>query len=172
LAHDAEELRCPWGSHWKQHFVAAEKETIMKRLPAMVLAASAALATPAFAAVVTYYAPPERVTTYQWDPVLGTYVQRTTVYYEEPAIVAYAEPPIIVTAPRLTEDQAITGEVIDRIASDPGISGRVGVDTYRNTVTLSGRVGTPWQADKAARHAQNTPGVREVNNELRARIGG
>ena len=80
--------------------------------------------------------------------------------------------PIIVTAPYMTEDQAITTEVMDRIASDPGISGRVGVDTFNNTVTLSGRVATPWQADKAQRHAQNTPGVREVNNELRARIGG
>ena len=89
----------------------------------------------------------------------------------EPVTVAYVEPPIVVTAPR-SEDEAITLDVMDRIASDSGISGRVGVDTYRNVVTLSGRVGTPWQAEKAQTHAQNTPGVREVNNELRSRIGG
>jgi osmotically-inducible protein OsmY len=41
-----------------------------------------------------------------------------------------------------------------------------------NKVTLTGRVGTPWQAEKAQRHAQYTPGVREVDNQIRGRIGG
>jgi len=143
----------------------------MKRLPAIILAAGAAFAAPVFARSVDY--------SYYWDPATNSYVERQTVYYDTPAAVyvapetvTYVESPIIVTEPRLTEDEAITEDVMDRIASDPGISGRVGVETYRNTVTLSGRVGTPWQADKAQRHAQNTPGVREVNNELRARIGG
>jgi osmotically-inducible protein OsmY len=72
----------------------------------------------------------------------------------------------------MSQDQAITDDVIDRIASDPTIHGRVGVDTYMDKVTLSGRVGTPWQAEKAQTHAQNTPGVREVDNQIRARIGG
>jgi hypothetical protein len=163
----------------------------MKRLPALLLAAGVVTAAPAFARTVTEYS-------YSWDPVTQSYVERKTVVYDDalpatttyvapstityyepatvtyvqPTTVTYVEPPIIVTAPYLTEDQAITSEVMDRIVSDPGISGRVGVDTFNNKVTLSGRVGTPWQADKAQRHAQNTPGVREVNNELRSRIGG
>jgi hypothetical protein len=156
----------------------------MNRLPALLLAAGVVTAAPAFARTVTEY-------TYAFDPVTQSYVEHKTVVYDdalpatttyvepapvttyyEPATVTYVEPPIIVTAPYMTEDQAINTEVMDRIASDPGISGRVGVDTFNNTVTLSGRVGTPWQADKAQRHAQNTPGVREVNNELRSRIGG
>ena len=155
----------------------------MKRMTALLLAAGVVTAAPAFARTVTEY-------TYAWDPLTQSYVERKTVVYDdalpvtttyiepstvtyyEPTTVTYVEPPIIVTAPYLTEDQAITSEVMDRIATDGGISGRVGVDTFNNKVTLSGRVGTPWQADKAQRHAQNTPGVREVNNELRSRIGG
>jgi osmotically-inducible protein OsmY len=80
-------------------------------------------------------------------------------------------PATVVTAQRSAEDQAITVAVIDRIVADELISGRVGVDTYRNVVTLSGRVATPLQADRAARHALRTPGVREVDNQLRAHPG-
>ena len=162
----------------------------MKRLPVLVLAASTAIAAPAFARTVTDYSyacDPDTKTcveskTVVYDDaipattayVAPTYVAPSTVttYYEPVSTVTYVEDPIIVTAPYMSEDQAITSEVMDRIYNDPGISGRVGVDTFNNTVTLTGRVATPWQADKAQRHAQNTPGVREVNNELRSRIGG
>jgi hypothetical protein len=164
----------------------------MKTLKAIVIAVGAALAAPAFADTIT--------TTYYYDAPSGTYVKQQTVVddghpynmtylpstyvggpaattstitytYVEPATVAYYEQPIIVTAP-ISEDQAITNDVVDRIASDPTIHGRVGVDTYMDKVTLSGRVGTPWQAEKAQSHAQNVPGVREVDNQIRARIGG
>ena len=161
----------------------------MKKLSAIFLAVGAALSTSAFAERVVHYS-------YAFDPVTGTYIEKQTVYYDDPAPavtyvqpstvtyaepstvtyvepnrVAYVEPPIVVTAP-YNEDRAITYDVMDRIASDDSIHGRVGVDTYQNVVTLSGRVNTPWQAEKAQTHAMNTPGVREVNNELRARIGG
>ena len=162
------------------------------KLSAIVITAGAALAAPAFADTVS--------TTYYWDAPTQSYVQQQTVIsdgnpynvtylsgiyvggplaapstttytYVEPTRIVYTEPPIIVTAP-YSRDQAITNEVVDRIASDPTIHGRIGVDTYMDKVTLSGRVGTPWQADKAQSHAQNTPGVREVDNQIRARIGG
>jgi len=151
------------------------------KLSAIVIAAGAALAAPAFADTVS--------TTYYWDAPTQSYVQQQTLIKDgnpynvtylsgiyvggpltEPRVV-YTEPPIIVTAP-MSQDQAITNEVVDRIASDPTIHGRVGVDTYMDKVTLSGRVGTPWQAEKAQTHAQNTPGVREVDKQIRARIGG
>ena len=83
----------------------------------------------------------------------------------------YVGPATVVTANRSAEDQAITVAVIDRIAADPLISGRVGVDTQRSVVTLSGRVATPVQADRAARHAMRTMGVREVDNQLRSHAG-
>ena len=140
----------------------------MRKLRAIVLATGTALAIPAIA---------ETVTTYYYDSPTDTYVKRTVVYddyYTEPTAAepVIATEPIVVETPRLTGDQAITEQVMDRIASDETIRGRVGVDTYMNKVTLSGRVGTPWQAEKAQRHAQYTPGVREVDNQIRARIGG
>jgi hypothetical protein len=155
----------------------------MKKLPAIVLAAGTAFAAPAFAETVYYTTTttaPERVTEYYWDASTGQYVSRSTVNYDQPTTYVYTEPttvtyvdnPIVVTAPYLTEDEAITDDVIDRIAADPSIHGRIGVDTYENKVTLSGRVGTPWQAEKAASHAQSAPGVREVDNQIRGRIGG
>ena len=42
---------------------------------------------------------------------------------------------------------------MDELASDPRLSGRIGVDTYRNEVTLRGRVSTPGQVDRAGRDA-------------------
>src|SRR5689334_5833478 len=80
----------------------------------------------------------------------------------------YVAEPTVVTAQRSAEDQAITSAVIERLRNDPQISGRIGVDTVRNVVTLSGRVSTPMQADRAASHAMRTAGVREVDNQLRS----
>ena len=84
-----------------------------RRLSALVLAAGAALAAPAFAETVTYYL---------WDPVTRTYVPRTmeatppavtytappaaydpgprVVYADPPSSRVYAAPDIVVTAPR------------------------------------------------------------------------
>jgi osmotically-inducible protein OsmY len=94
------------------------------------------------------------------------------VTYTEPTVVTYTEPDIVVTAPRPTDDQLITDEVIDRIATNGRISGRVDVETYRRDVTLRGRVTTPGQADRAEREARSVDGVRDVNNLLRTRVGG
>ena len=83
----------------------------------------------------------------------------------------YVAPPTFVTAPRSAEDQGITSAVMERIAADPLISGRVNVATLRNVVTLSGRVTTPMQAERATRHALLTRGVVEVDNQLRSHPG-
>ncbi len=116
-----------------------------------------------------YYAPGVTVyetaptTTYYYDTAPATtYVPTTTTYY--------TEPPIVVTAPR-SEDEAITNDVVDTLASDPRISGNIGVETFRNNVTLTGRVLTPTQAEIAARDAHSVDGVRDVENRLRARVG-
>jgi hypothetical protein len=152
----------------------------MKKLPAIMLAVGTAVALPAFPDSITTY--------YYWDAPSDGYVKRTTVIYESPTVtyvepaavtpvgtipVAYTERQIVITAPRLSEQERITDEVIDRIADDSRISGRVGVETSRNNrVTLSGRVGTRLQADRASRHAMSVQGVREVDNQLRAQVGG
>src|SRR4051812_16703995 len=81
--------------------VLAAKEVPMKKLSAIILTAGAVLSAPAFAERVTHYS-------YAWDPATSSYVEKTTVYYDEPSstvtyvepsTVTYVEPPIIVTAP-------------------------------------------------------------------------
>ena len=154
----------------------------MKRIHAIALATAAAFAAPVFADTVTYYL---------WDPVQRTYVERTvdqgtvlpadTVTYVEPAppsatytytdtATTYRGPDIVVVEPR-TEDELITEEVVDRIAANPYIEGRVGVETFRNEVTLTGRVGTSGHANQAEREAMSVDGVREVHNLMRRSSG-
>lgn len=155
----------------------------MKAIRTLVLAAAAAAAAPSFADTVTYAAPSGVTTYYLYDPISRTYIERQAVIEQQPAAPALsnmelapaplapsASEEIIVTAPRLTEDRRITEDVVDRIAADPRISGQVGVETYRNTVTLTGKVRSPQQADRAATDARSVPGVRDVNNEIRSRM--
>ncbi len=96
----------------------------------------------------TYYAPPQTV---------------TEVIYEAPAIT--------VEAPRMTQDQRITTDVVSVLASDPYLSGRIGVETRDQDVNLSGTVTTPGQVRRAVRGAQSVWGVRNVTSELRPRVG-
>ena len=136
----------------------------------MAGAVTIAVAAPAYAAVVettTYYYTPAPVTTYYYTPPPAT-----TYYYQPTVIEVRTEPAITVEAPLLTEDQAITADVVDRIAGDPWISGRIGVETRDNDVTLSGTVTTPGQVRRAINDTKTVPGVRTVNNELRSRVGG
>ena len=87
-------------------------------------------------------------------------------YYE-------AAPPVTVYAPRYyDEDDRITADVVDTLAYDPRLSGRIGVDSYNGRVQLTGRVATPGQMRIAQQDAMSVPGVREVSNELRPRVGG
>jgi hypothetical protein len=87
----------------------------------------------------------------------------------------YVEAPIVVTAPEASEDALITADVVDAIGSDPRIPGdigtAIGVDTYRNDVTLTGRVVTPRQSEIASEDAHGVEGVRDVNNHIRPRVG-
>lgn len=174
----------------------------MKRIsPALALAAGAAIAAPAFAETVTYYLwdpvtrsyverslerseplPAATVTYPYTEPGVTRYVEPSpTVTYVEPApTVTYVEPTaradhvapdIVVTAPR-SEDEAITDEVVTRIATHPRITGTVGVETFRNDVTLTGRVSTPGQSRLAQQEAYSVAGVDEVHNLIRPRVGG
>ena len=151
----------------------------MKRLALLAVAVASAVAAPAMAESVRYYGSAAPVTTYVWDPATGSYIERHTIVYEEvPADAPYITPSeatyndeIVVVAPRANEDDLIAADVADRIASDPRIGGTIGVDSYRNNVTLTGRVATQAQADRAERHAHSADGVRDVNNTIRASVG-
>lgn len=151
---------------------------LLKLRAPLLCAAIAAVAAPAFAAEVLEIVQVP-VTSYQYGQPVTTYyyVERpatgTTYVYTEPVVTeVYRAPDVVVTAPALTEDEAITRDVVDTIASNPRISGRIGVETRDNNVNLSGIVGTPGQARSAVRDAQSVPGVRNVESELRSRVGG
>ena len=83
----------------------------------------------------------------------------------------YSLPSMSVTAPRLTEDERLRNAVMDRIAADPHIHGLVGVESDRHVVSLTGRVTTTLQKERAETIARGVEGVREVNNYLTARVG-
>ena len=131
--------------------------------------ALAAAAMPALAEVVEYhYYYPAPATTYYYYPAPDS-----TYYYTPPLAEVYRAPDVVVSAPRYyNDDRRITEDVVDVLASDTRVNGKIGVDTWRNDVTLTGRVSTPGQARIAERDAKSVDGVREVRNHLRTSVGG
>lgn len=95
-------------------------------------------------------------------------------YYSTPPTVTevvYEAPRITVEAPRLTDDQRITDDVVHVLAHDPYLSGRIGVETRDQDVSLTGTVTTPGQVRRAVRDAKSVWGVRNVTSELRPKVG-
>ena len=76
-----------------------------------------------------------------------------------------------ITAPRPSDDELLRNVVMDRLSSDGRISGTVGVDAYRHTVSLTGRVMSTNQVERAEMIARGVDGVWDVNNGLHARVG-
>lgn len=65
------------------------------------------------------------------------------------------------------DDATITTRVKTALLNDPDIGGlRIDVDTFKGVVTLSGRVKTKAEADKAIAIAQRTGGVTDVKSTL------
>ena len=98
-----------------------------------------------------------------------------TVIAPAPAIVVdrtVTQPAVTIEERRLTEDQRIQAVVMDRLATAPNISGKIGVESNDSVVTLSGWTTTAGMADRASRTARGVIGVRYVQNEIRPRIGG
>ena len=89
-----------------------------------------------------------------------------------PAAAQRSEPAIEVTKPRLTPDQRIQADVMDLLARNPNLSGRIGVVSEDRVVTLTGWTATSGQAWRAGRDARGVEGVRHVVNEIRPRVGG
>ena len=83
---------------------------------------------------------------------------------------AYPQRRLEITAPRLSEDELLRNAVMDRLASD-GLEGKVGVEAYRHTVSLTGRVTTTGQIERAGTLARSVDGVWRVDNYLLARVG-
>ena len=81
--------------------------------------------------------------------------------------------PIRVEEKRLTLDQRIKGDVMDRLTDGTmNISGKIGVESHDAVVVLTGYTSTAGQAQRAARAAGSVTGVKSVQNEIRPRVGG
>lgn len=82
------------------------------------------------------------------------------------------QPPITVEQRRLTLDERIQADLMDRLAQAPNLSGKIGVESQDAVVTLSGWTATSGQAQRVVRHAWSVPGVKDVQNGIRPRAGG
>jgi hypothetical protein len=114
------------------------------------------------------------------DEAASPPIESTTVATPEPAPIAgdaavkppYAEPPITVSISPEDRDTLINKDVVDAISADSRLSGKIGVETYRQVVTLTGRVSNPMQAERAEQIARGVTDVNDVQNLIRARVGG
>jgi len=78
---------------------------------------------------------------------------------------------VTVTAPRPSNDELLRNAVMDRLSGDARLQGRIGVEAYRHTVSLTGRVMSTSQVDRAESLARGVDGVWDVNNYITARVG-
>jgi len=78
---------------------------------------------------------------------------------------------VTVTAPRPSNDELLGNAVMDRLSGDARLQGRIGVEAYRHTVSLTGRVMSTNQVDRAESLARGVDGVWDVNNYVTARVG-
>jgi hypothetical protein len=81
------------------------------------------------------------------------------------------EPAITVEQQRLTLDERIQADVMDLLARNPNLSGKIGVVAQDAVVTLTGYTTTSGMAWRAGRDARGVQGVRHVVNEIRPRVG-
>jgi hypothetical protein len=92
-----------------------------------------------------------------------------------PAVIAepkaISEPAITVTEQRLTVDERITLDVMDALRRNETLSGKVGVESHDQVVTLSGWLMSNGQVMRANRDARSVDGVRYVVNEIRPKVG-
>jgi osmotically-inducible protein OsmY len=85
-------------------------------------------------------------------------------------LAAATEPSITITEPRLT-DARIQAAVMQMLANNSQLSGKVGVESHDQVVSLTGYLATPGQVWRAGRDASRVQGVRYVVNEIRPLMG-
>jgi len=74
------------------------------------------------------------------------------------------------TTGQVVDDGTITTKVKTKLLADSFLTGlSISVETFQGEVTLTGAVNTSAQRDLAARIAQETTGVRKVNNLLKVK---
>jgi len=85
-------------------------------------------------------------------------------------VLAASEASMTITEQRLT-DERIQAKVMEVLANNPELSGKVGVESKDQVVNLSGYLMTSGQVMRAGREASKVQGVRYVVNEIRPRLG-
>jgi len=98
--------------------------------------------------------------------ILGAAFTTTAVFAS-----SLSEPSITVTEQRLTLDQRIQTDVMNLLARNPDLIGKVGVETKEQVVNLSGNLATPGQVWRVGRDVSRVQGVKYVVNEIRPRVG-
>jgi hypothetical protein len=83
-----------------------------------------------------------------------------------------SQPPLTIEERRLSLDERIQADVMDQLRQNPRLSGKIGVESTGARVILTGYTSTAAQADRAGRVARGVSGVRNVDNQIRPRIGG
>ena len=101
-----------------------------------------------------------------------TVVTTTTAAPEASPQLNVPSVPITIEDRRMSMDERIQSEVMDKLAASPNISGKIGVESKDAVVTLTGYTSTSGQAYRAGRYAGSVEGVKYVQNDIRARIGG
>ena len=87
-----------------------------------------------------------------------------------PPVFATSESSMTITEQRLT-DERIQAKVMEVLANNPELSGKVGVESKDQVVNLSGYLMTSGQVMRAGRDASKVQGVRYVVNEIRPQLG-
>jgi osmotically-inducible protein OsmY len=98
-------------------------------------------------------------------------VLATTLAIADGANAPSTQPALTITAQNLALDQRIQADVMNVLASNPSLSGRVAVESKDQVVNLSGQLWTAGQVYRAGRDAAGVPGVRYVVNEIRPVVG-
>lgn len=74
------------------------------------------------------------------------------------------------TPGQYVDDSGITASLKSSLIAEPTLkASEIHVDTFKNTVQLSGFVSTREQARTAERLAKNTSGVKHVENNIKVR---
>ncbi len=81
------------------------------------------------------------------------------------------QPVLTITAQSMALDQRIQNDVINVLANNPNLSGKVSVTAKDRVVNLSGQLYTAGQVYRAGRDAAGVTGVKYVVNEIRPMVG-
>jgi osmotically-inducible protein OsmY len=85
--------------------------------------------------------------------------------------VPLAQSTVIVEEQRVPSDEILTARVVERLAANARLEGRIGVESRDAVVTLTGWTRTDGQAWIAELETRKVAGVSYVHNQIRPRMG-